>query len=111
MPLGRIDLGKPAANGADVRGAVYYFHNNVSGLPEELTDADGGLIWQARYKVWGDSVQEEWIAGRRSDRRRHGVRCRKLGYVCPCTTAAELALPRAVPGSRHRPTLQHLSVL
>lgn len=47
VPLGRIDLGKPAANGADVRGAVYYSHDNVSGMSEELTDADSELIWQA----------------------------------------------------------------
>ena len=62
VPLARIDQGKAAANDADVRDAVYYFHNDVSGLPEELTDADGELVWQARYKVWGNAVQEEWIA-------------------------------------------------
>ncbi|MGT0250093.1 RHS repeat-associated core domain-containing protein [Burkholderia pyrrocinia] len=62
VPLARIDHGTPAANDSDARDAVYYFHNDVSGLPEELTDADGELIWQARYKVWGNAVQEEWIA-------------------------------------------------
>ncbi|WP_200878030.1 RHS repeat-associated core domain-containing protein, partial [Burkholderia paludis] len=62
VPLARIDQGKPAANDADARDAVYYFHNDVSGLPEELTDAEGELVWQARYKVWGNSVQEEWVA-------------------------------------------------
>ena len=62
VPLARIDQGKAAANDANVRDAVYYFHNDVSGLPEELTNADGELVWQARYKVWGNAVQEEWIA-------------------------------------------------
>ncbi|WP_254600217.1 RHS repeat-associated core domain-containing protein [Burkholderia contaminans] len=62
VPLARIDQGKAAANDADVRDAVYYFHNDVSGFPEELTDAGGELVWQARYKVWGNAVQEEWIA-------------------------------------------------
>ncbi|WP_257139683.1 RHS repeat domain-containing protein [Burkholderia sp. MSMB1826] len=61
-PLARIDHTAPAANDAEARDAVYYFHNDVSGLPEELTDADGELVWQARYKVWGNAVQEEWIA-------------------------------------------------
>ncbi|WP_269507179.1 RHS repeat-associated core domain-containing protein [Burkholderia sp. IMCC1007] len=61
MPLARIDQGKAAANDADVRDAVYYFHNDVSGL-EELTDAGGELVWQARYKVWGNAVQEQWVA-------------------------------------------------
>ncbi|WP_244099751.1 RHS repeat-associated core domain-containing protein [Burkholderia ambifaria] len=62
VPLARIDQRASAANDANARGAVYYFHNDVSGMPEELTDSDGELIWQARYKVWGNAVQEEWIA-------------------------------------------------
>ena len=61
VPLARIDHAVPAANDAEVHDAVYYFHNDVSGLPEELTDAEGELVWQARYKVWGSAVQEEWI--------------------------------------------------
>jgi RHS repeat-associated protein len=64
VPLARIDHAAPAANDANAdaaRDAVYYFHNDVSGMPEELTDADGDLVWQARYKVWGNAVQEEWI--------------------------------------------------
>nr|WP_241025317.1 RHS domain-containing protein [Burkholderia sp. Ac-20384] len=31
-------------------------------MPEELTNAEGELIWQARHEVWGNAVQEEWIA-------------------------------------------------
>ncbi|WP_382650011.1 RHS repeat-associated core domain-containing protein, partial [Streptomyces sp. NPDC057010] len=62
VPLARIDQAAPAANDAEVRDTVYYFHNDVSGLPEELTDVDGELVWQARYQVWGNAVQEEWIA-------------------------------------------------
>ncbi|WP_196487647.1 RHS domain-containing protein [Burkholderia cepacia] len=27
-------------------------------MPEELNDADGELVWQACYKVWGNAVQE-----------------------------------------------------
>ncbi|MBN3787292.1 type IV secretion protein Rhs [Burkholderia sp. Ac-20353] len=61
VPLARIDHAGPAANDAAGQDAVYYFHNDVSGLPEELTDADGALVWQARYKVWGNTVQEEWV--------------------------------------------------
>ncbi|WP_244097240.1 RHS repeat domain-containing protein [Burkholderia ambifaria] len=51
--LARIDQRASAANDANARDAVYYFHNDLSGLPEERTDADGELVWQARYKVWG----------------------------------------------------------
>jgi uncharacterized protein RhaS with RHS repeats len=32
--------------------------NNVSGMPEELTEVDGELVWLARYKLWGNAVQE-----------------------------------------------------
>lgn len=60
-PLARIDHAVSAANDEQARDKVYYFHNDVSGLPEEMTDAEGELIWQARYKVWGNAVQEEWI--------------------------------------------------
>ncbi|WP_081070194.1 RHS domain-containing protein [Burkholderia cepacia] len=62
VPLARIDQGKAAANDADVRDAVYYFHNDVSGLPEELTNADGELTWHARYKMLRSAVREDWIA-------------------------------------------------
>ncbi|MBN3723569.1 type IV secretion protein Rhs [Burkholderia sp. Ac-20379] len=64
VPLARIDRRTPAAN--DDRGGgsdpVYYFHTDVSGMPEELTDAVGEIVWQARYKVWGNAVEEQWIA-------------------------------------------------
>jgi RHS repeat-associated protein len=61
VPLARIDSARAAANDGAGQGQVYYFHTDVSGLPEEMTDADGELIWQARYKVWGNAVREEWI--------------------------------------------------
>ncbi len=39
---------------------VYYFHTDQAGMPEELTNADGQLVWQATYKTWGTTVAEEW---------------------------------------------------
>jgi RHS repeat-associated protein len=41
---------------------VFYFHTDVSGLPEELTTEDGHLAWHAQYKVWRDTVSESWGA-------------------------------------------------
>ncbi|WP_168797352.1 RHS repeat-associated core domain-containing protein [Lampropedia aestuarii] len=29
-------------------------------MPEELTNADGQLVWQASYTTWGATVAEEW---------------------------------------------------
>ncbi|AXK63932.1 MULTISPECIES: RHS domain-containing protein [Burkholderia] len=64
LELARIDEGKAAANDADVRDTVYYFHNDVFGFPEELTDDDGELLWQAHYKVWGNQCRRSGSRGR-----------------------------------------------
>ena len=39
---------------------VYYFHTDQVGLPEELTNAQGQIVWQASYKTWGNTIQEQW---------------------------------------------------
>ncbi|MBU2121364.1 MAG: RHS domain-containing protein, partial [Gammaproteobacteria bacterium] len=39
---------------------VYYFHTQPNGLPEELSDNSGNLVWQAQYTTWGSMVREEW---------------------------------------------------
>ena len=39
---------------------VYYFHTDQVGMPQELTNAQGQLVWQASYKTWGSTVAEEW---------------------------------------------------
>ena len=48
---------------------VYYFHTDQVGMPEELTNADGQVCWQASYKTWGSTVSESWevkeLAGRK----------------------------------------------
>lgn len=41
---------------------VYYFHTDQVGMPQELTNAQGQLVWQASYKTWGNTVTEEWQA-------------------------------------------------
>ncbi len=71
VPLARIDghaplrspARGPAANEAAPEpgnAGVYYFHNDVSGLPEELTAASGELVWQAQYATWGNTISESW---------------------------------------------------
>ena len=39
---------------------VYYFHTDQVGLPEELSNAQGQLVWQASFKTWGSTVEERW---------------------------------------------------
>ncbi|QIL80520.1 hypothetical protein G7047_11860 [Diaphorobacter sp. HDW4A] len=41
---------------------VYYFHTDQVGMPQELANAQGQVIWQASYKTWGSTVSEEWEA-------------------------------------------------
>ena len=41
---------------------VYYFHTDQVGMPQELTNAQGQIVWQASYKTWGSTVAEEWQA-------------------------------------------------
>lgn len=39
---------------------VYYFHTQPNGLPEELSDNNGHLVWSAQYSTWGSTMREEW---------------------------------------------------
>ncbi|QIA03428.1 RHS repeat-associated core domain-containing protein [Pseudomonas fluorescens] len=51
-PLARID-GKPGSE------EIFYFHTNLAGLPEQLTDETGLSIWHSEYEGWGKS-RDEW---------------------------------------------------
>ncbi|MFS2223221.1 DUF6531 domain-containing protein, partial [Pantoea sp. B65] len=49
-PLARID---------GVRDPeIYWFHNQVNGMPERLTDAEGGLRWEGHNSAWGKLLRE-----------------------------------------------------
>ncbi|WLI18563.1 RHS repeat-associated core domain-containing protein [Pseudomonas wuhanensis] len=37
---------------------IRYYHNDPNGLPQELTEHDGHCIWQANYRVWGNTAKE-----------------------------------------------------
>ena len=52
-PLARVD-------GIGAHQHILHFHVDANGAPEEMTDAQGQLLWQARYRVWGNTVQEEY---------------------------------------------------
>lgn len=51
-PLARID-GKPGQEDRQ------YFHTNLAGLPEQLTDEQGHTLWCSDYHGWG-AIQDEW---------------------------------------------------
>jgi len=45
-------------DGSDVLQQIRYYHNDLNGLPQQLTEPDGHTVWQARYRVWGNTVEE-----------------------------------------------------
>ncbi|MGA6062597.1 RHS repeat domain-containing protein, partial [Escherichia coli] len=53
-PLARVDkAGKEGLN------RILYFHTDVNGAPEEMTDSDGKIVWETGYQVWGNTIQEK----------------------------------------------------
>ncbi|ALI01331.1 hypothetical protein AO353_09720 [Pseudomonas fluorescens] len=50
-PLARVDGTGPLQK-------IRYYHNDLNGLPEQLTEADGHNVWQATYRVWGNTLEE-----------------------------------------------------
>jgi len=50
-PLARVD-------GLGPLQKIRYYHNDLNGLPEQLTEADGHSVWQATYRVWGNTLEE-----------------------------------------------------
>ncbi|WP_338849532.1 RHS repeat-associated core domain-containing protein [Massilia sp. W12] len=36
-------------------GALYWYHCDQIGTPQELTDAQGRVVWAAQYQVWGEA--------------------------------------------------------
>jgi len=50
-PLARVD-------GIGALQKIRYYHNDLNGVPEQLTEADGHVVWQANYQVWGNTSEE-----------------------------------------------------
>ncbi len=51
-PLARVD-------GQGAHQQVLHYHNDINGLPEQLTDDTGEVVWSARYLSWGASWDEQ----------------------------------------------------
>ena len=37
-------------------GGVYYYHNDHLGTPQTVTDVNGEVVWEARYKIYGNVI-------------------------------------------------------
>jgi RHS repeat-associated protein len=55
VPLARVDA-MAGADGA-ARAQVRHLHTDHLGTPRELTDADGQIVWAARYRAWGNVLE------------------------------------------------------
>ena len=44
--------------GDNVEHTVNYFHCDQIGVPREMTDSQGKLIWKGRYDAWGQLIFE-----------------------------------------------------
>ncbi|PIT17302.1 hypothetical protein BGI32_03015 [Snodgrassella alvi] len=51
-PLARIDK-----RGNDPE-KVMYFHTDLNGAPEELTDENGKILWECSFQLWGKRIHE-----------------------------------------------------
>ncbi|NBB10727.1 RHS repeat-associated core domain-containing protein [Pseudomonas sp. SLFW] len=50
-PLARVD-----GTGAPQR--IRYYQNDLNGSPQQLLEPDGTTLWRARYRTWGNTVEE-----------------------------------------------------
>ncbi len=60
-PLAQISLRR---GDTEHDAEVYWYHNDVSGMPRELTGAGGEIAWRAEYRAWGNTLRVEHIAAR-----------------------------------------------
>jgi uncharacterized protein RhaS with RHS repeats len=35
-----------------------YFHTDLNGTPEELTTANGDIVWECSFQLWGKRIHE-----------------------------------------------------
>ncbi|MBI1906571.1 MAG: PAAR/RHS domain-containing protein [Rhodocyclales bacterium] len=63
-PVARLDTDDDATRQhAPTEARIYYFHNHINGAPEELTDANGRIVWQGRYATWGNLALQTHAPG------------------------------------------------
>ena len=46
-------------NGTDKAREILYYHNDQIGIPREMTDGEGNIVWSGNYSGWGKLTQEE----------------------------------------------------
>ncbi|PIT55937.1 hypothetical protein BHC44_01435 [Snodgrassella alvi] len=51
-PLARIDTD------GNYEQHIRYFHTDLNGAPEELTDENGKILWECSFQLWGKRIHE-----------------------------------------------------
>jgi RHS repeat-associated protein len=51
-PLARIDTD------GNYEQHIRYFHTDLNGCPEELTDENGKILWECSFQLWGKRIHE-----------------------------------------------------
>ena len=51
-PLARIDTD------GNQEQHIRYFHTDLNGCPEELTDENGEILWECSFQLWGKRIHE-----------------------------------------------------
>ena len=46
-------------NGSDKAREILYYHNDQIGIPREMTDGEGNIVWGGDYSGWGKLTREE----------------------------------------------------
>jgi len=58
-PLAQISLRR---GDTEDDAEVYWYHNDVPGMPRELTGTGGEIAWRAEYRAWSNTLRVEHIA-------------------------------------------------
>ncbi|MDC2825538.1 type VI secretion system tip protein TssI/VgrG [Rodentibacter pneumotropicus] len=53
-------LARTDGQGNRIEHEVNYFHCDQIGIPREMTDSEGKLIWRGRYDAWGGLIRERY---------------------------------------------------
>lgn len=80
---------------------VLYYHTDVNGAPEEMTDGGGNIVWEAGYQVWGNLTHEKETRPVQQNLRFQGQYLdRETGCITICTD-----FMIRISGSLYRATL------
>ncbi|ULJ60068.1 RHS repeat domain-containing protein [Wielerella bovis] len=61
-PLAQIETAKfrqPESEKASSKPKVHYYHTDQIGIPREMTDEVGQIVWRGQYSAWGKLTAEE----------------------------------------------------